>query len=392
MLYVGIDVAKRKHTCFMINEHGEVLSDVFTIQNSMEGFSELQRRIKVHQPRPSQENTRVGLEATGHYSDNIIAFLRRIGLGPIILNPLRVNLYLKGQNFRKTKTDKSDAKSIAKMIAAEKLTPHLSTSYHSEELKSLTRHRHRIVKNRSMHKVLYDRLLTIVFPELEGFISDTLGVTILKLMLEFPGAEAIRACHLTRLTNLVKTFSRGRYDKDWAIGFKELAAKSIGSTSPAKAYELKYVIRQIISLTEEVALVEKEIKSIVISSGTTLMTIPGIGYTIAAVILAEVGDITRFATPAKLQAFAGLDPTQYQSGQFEGKRNRMVKRGSSYLRWALLTASRIIGRYDKIFGEYLDRKIAEGKHYNSAMGHVAKKLVRVIFRIMNTGEVYLAKG
>jgi len=392
MLYVGIDVAKREHACFITNEDSEALTDVFMIENSKEGFLELQRQIIAHQPQPSHANTRVGLETTGHYSDNIIAYLRKIGLAPIILNPLKVSLYLKGQSLRKTKTDKSSARSIAKMIAAQKLTPHLPSSYHSDELKSLTRHRQRMVKNRSMYKVLYDRLLSIGFPELESFTADTLGKTILKLLLEFPSTEAISSCHLTRLTNLVRTYSRGRLDKDWAVGFKEVAKNSIGLVSSAKSYELKFIIRQIMSLTDEINHVEKEIKSLVINSGTTLITIPGIGYTLAAVILAEIGDITRFDTPAKLQAFAGLEPTQYQSGQYEGKRNHMVKRGSPYLRWALLMAARIIGRHDKTFSEYLDRKIAEGKHYNCAMGHVAKKLIRVIFRLMNTGEIYMAKA
>ena len=392
MLYIGIDIAKRKHACFITNEYGEALTEVFMIQNSKEGFLELKRQIKLYQPEPSSSNTKVGLEATGHYGDNVVAFLRKIGLEPLILNPLKVKLYLKGQSLRKTKTDKADARAIARMVMAEKITPHSPSSYHSEELKSLTRHRHRIVKNRSRHKVLYDRLISIVFPELESFTADTLGVTVLKLLLEFPSPEAIADCHLTRLTNLVKTFSHGRFDKDWAVGIRELAKNSIGTSSPAKELELKYTIRQITSLTNEIDLIEKEIKSLVISSGTTLLTIPGIGYTLAAVILAEIGDITRFETPAKLQAFAGLEPTQYESGQFVGKRNVMVKRGSPYLRWALLTAARIIGRHDKTFGEYLDRKIAEGKHYNNAMGHVAKKLIRIIFRMMNTGEIYLAKA
>jgi transposase len=388
MLYVGIDVAKRKHDCFITNENGEVLTDVFTIQNSKEGFQELFRQIKSHQPHPSPENTKVGLEATGHYSDNIVGFLRKIGLPPVILNPLHVSLYRKGQSLRKTKTDKSDARFIAKMLTREGFKPHSVSSYHSQELKSLTRHRHRMVKARSTFKVYYDRLLSIVFPELEGFVSNTLGVTVIKLLLEFPGSEQIAECHLTHLANIVETYSHGRHGKEWASELKELAKNSIGTNSKAKSLELKQVIRQIMSLSEEIELIESEIKALVDETGTPLLTIPGISYILAAIILAEVGDIGRFATPAKLQAFAGLDPTTYQSGQFTGNRDVMVKRGSTYLRWALLMAARTVSRYDNTFGEYLERKLSEGKHYNSAMGHVAKKLIRVIFCLMNTGEIY----
>jgi len=392
MLYVGIDVAKRKHDCVIMDREGRMLTNVFTIQNSKEGFFELQRQIKLLQSHPSSGNTKVGLEATGHYSDNIIAFLHEIGLPPIILNPLRVSLCQKAQDLRKLKTDKSDAKFIAKMIITENLTSGLQSTFHSQELKSLTRHRHRMVKNRSMYKVSYDRLLSIVFPELDDLVSDALGATVLQLFLELPSTEAIRNCHLTHLTNLVKTYSHGRFDKDWEIHLKKLAKDSIGLSSPAKARELQYTIRQIISLNNEIDLIEKEIKVHVIDSGTTLLTVPGISYTLAAIILAEIGDISRFETPSKLQAFAGLELTAYQSGQFTSSRNVMVKRGSTYLRWALLYAARNVCFRDKTFGDYLSQKIAEGKHYNNAMGHVAKKLVRVIFRLMKTDEVYLAKA
>jgi transposase len=391
MLYVGIDVSKHKHDCFITNADGEALTDVFAIPNSREGFEELHRRIKSHQRRPSQENTKVGLEATGHYSDNIIGFLRKIGLPPIILNPLRVNLYRKSESLRKTKTDKSDARFIAWMLIVKDPEPHLPSSYHSEELKSLTRHRHRMVKTRSMFKVSYDRLRSIVFPELEGFIKGPVSVTELMLLLELPTAKAIAECHLTRLATLAKTYSHGRRGKEWAKDLKELAKNSIGQHSPAKALEIQQTISQIMSFTNEIDVIDAEIKRLVNESGTSIMTIPGIGYTLAAIILAEVGDIARFATPEKLQAFAGLDPTTYQSGQFTGACNRMVKRGSTYLRWALLQAARLISRFDTTFGEYLSRKIDDGKHYNSAMGHVAKKLIRVIFKLMNTGEAYVAR-
>ena len=391
MLYIGIDVSKHKHDCFITNADGEVLADPFTIQNSREGFEELYRRIKSLMPRPSGENTKVGLEATGHYSDNITGFLRKNGLPPVILNPLQVKLYHKGESLRKTKTDKSDARYIAGMLIAKDLKPHSQSSYHSEELKSLTRHRHRMVWARSRFKVLYDRLRSIVFPELEHFVKCPGSVTELKLMLEFPTAKAIADCHLTRLSNLVETYSHGRHDREWTIKLKELAKNSIGSNSPAKALEMQQTIRQIISLSKEIDLIDAEIKTLVNDSGTSLMTIPGIGYTLAAIIMSEVGDVTRFATPAKLQAFAGLEPTTYQSGQFIGQRDVMVKRGSTYLRWALLQAARIASKHDTTFSEYLSRKVADGKHYNSAMGHVAKKLIRVIFKLMNTGEVYQAK-
>lgn len=392
MLYVGIDVAKRKHDCFIMDEHGETLEDVFTIQNSREGFEELRNRIESHVPCPSPGNTIVGLEATGHYSDNIVGFLRKIGLPPIVLNPLRVSLCQKSQSLRKTRTDKIAARFIAKMVMAEGLEPHLGQSYHRDELKSLTRYRQRMVKARSTLKVSYDRLLTICFPELEGFVGDTLGATMKKLLLEFPSARAIAGCHATRLANLAAGHSRGRYKKEWAVRLKELAKGSIGTHSPAKAFELQQTIRQIMYLDRDIEMVEKDIEAYVMMSGTTLTTIRGISYTFAAIIIAEIGDIFRFGSPGKLQAFAGLEPTRYQSGQYASNKDVMVKRGSKYLRWALVMAARSVSQHDSAFREYLGSKLAEGKHYNCAMGHVAKKLIRLVYHLMATGEDYQAKA
>ena len=388
MLYIGIDVSKHKHDCFITNSDGEVVKDVFTVRNSMEGFNELLENIREHQQTPSTENTKIGLEATGHYSDNIVRFLKRSNLSPIVLNPLRVNLYRKGQTLRKTKTDKSDARFIAKMLITEDVSVASLLPYDFEELKSLTRHRHRLVKIRSMYKISFDRLLNIVFPEFENYVSNTLGATEKNILLEMPTAKAIAGCHLTHLVNLAKTLSRGHHDKQWAINLKMLAENSIGSSSPAKALEMQQILRQIMSITNEIDIVENEIKMRVEESGSTLTTIPGVSYTLAGIIIAEIGDISRFESPAKLQAFAGLDPTTYQSGQYVGGKDVMVKRGSTYLRWALLMVARIISRSDSIFNEYLNKKISEGKHYNSAMGHVAKKLIRVIYHLMNSGEAY----
>ena len=249
-----------------------------------------------------------------------------------------------------------------------------------------------MIKAQSALKVSYDRLLSIIFPELEGFVSSTLGVTELQLLLELPNTAAIVGCHLTHLVNLVKTHSHGRHGREWAANLRELARSSVGSCSEAKAFELRQVIRQLLSITDEIKLLDAEIKKRVDESGTTIMSIPGISYKLAAVILAEVGDVARFDNPGKLQAFAGLDPTTYQSGQFTGNRDVMVKRGSTYLRWSLLMAARMTSKYDRTFGEYLGRKLAQGKHYNSAMGHVAKKLIRVIYHLMKTGSQYQAQA
>lgn len=391
MIYIGIDVAKLKHDCFITNSDGEVLQDVFTINNSMVGFTDLYESILNFEPDPSSQNIRIGLEATGHYSNNLVDFLMSKNLNPVVLNPLSTNLFRKGQSLRKTKTDKSDARFITMMLVTEGLKPYTPVSYHISELKTLTRHRFRMVQERSKLKISYTRIIDIVFPELHNVVCSIAQKSILLTLLELPNSTAISKCHLTRLVNLLEKNSHGRYHREKAIEVRELARNSIGSNSPALAFELQQVIRTILFLQNEISLLDKQIKNAVQELNSPIMSIPGISYTLAAMILAEIGDVERFDTPAKLLAFAGLEPSTHQSGQFVSSHASMVKRGSKYLRWAILTATRLVCMRDSTFKTYRDKKQMEGKHYFVAQSHTAKKLTRVIFYIIKNDQHFVAQ-
>lgn len=392
MLYVGIDVAKSKHDCFITNSDGEHLRDSFCIENSMKGFNELYSAICFFEPNPTFKNTKVGLEATGHYSNNIIDFLLTKNLNLVVLNPLQTNLYRKGQSLRKIKTDKSDARFIAKMLITEQLPSYSPVSYHISELKALTRHRFRLVQERSKFKVSYSRLIDIIFPELAANVWSTTQKSMLLTLSELPNTKAISECHLTHFSSVIIRNSHGKYGKEKASDLKQLARNSIGSNSPSLAFELQQIIRTILFLEEEIASLDKEIKKQVIALDMPLMSIPGISYVLASIIISEIGDIGKFDTPAKLLAFAGLEPSTFQSGNFTSDHARMVKRGSKYLRWALLTATRLVCMRDETFRSYRDKKLSEGKHYFVALSHTSKKLNRVIFYMLKSGETFISKA
>lgn len=392
MIYIGIDVAKHKHDCFITNSDGEVLRNVFTITNSMAGFQELHKTILSFEPNPTLQNTRIGLEATGHYSNNLIDFLLAKNLNPVVLNPLSTNLFRKGQSLRKTKTDKSDARFITMMLITEDVKPYIPVSYHIQELKSLTRHRFRMVQEKSKFKVSYARILDIVFPELHDIVWSTTQKSMLCTLLELPNTKAIAECHLTRFVNLLSNNSHGHYQKNKAIELRELARNSIGRNSPALAFELQQVIRTILFLQDEINLLDKQIKKIMQEIDSPVISIPGISYTLAAIILAEIGDISLFETPAKLLAFAGLEPSTYQSGKFTATHATMVKRGSKYLRWAILNAVRLVCMRDTTFKAYRDKKIGEGKHFFVALSHTAKKLIRVLFYLLKNNQRFVVQA
>ena len=274
---VGIDVSKDKHDCFILNSEGEILSDVFTIPNSLDGFTILLQRIR--DCSSSQDNIKVGLEATGHYSYNILGFLLDNGLATYVLNPLRTNLYRKSLSLRKTKTDRVDARTIASMLLSDAgLKPYTSTAYHNEELKSLTRYRFDKVKERAKLKSSVSRLVCILFPELEKLVPSLHIASVYALLEEFPSAKQVASAHLTRLKSLLETASKGRYKQEMALAIRNAARNSISSQMPAKSLELQHTIRLIRELDTEIAEIEEQIHSIMDELHSPITTIPGLGF------------------------------------------------------------------------------------------------------------------
>lgn len=381
MFLVGIDVAKDKHDCFICDSEGNVLKDVFTFSNDREGFNLLLSFIPT-----SSENVKVGLEATGHYSLNLINFLIDNGYSPVVFNPLQINLFRKAHTLRKTKTDKIDAKLIALMLSSSDAKPHLDLSYHVMELKSLTRYRSRLKDQLARLKISLARIIEIVFPELEDCVYSINQKSTMALLHEFPSKELIANAHLTRLTNVLKDNSRGKYSKDKALEIRDAAINSIGTSSDASSFELVQTIDMINFYSSKIDELDAKIKDIMIELESPILSIPGISYNLGSIILAEIVDINRFDTPAQLQAFAGLDPATHQSGKFIATGVSMVKRGSPYLRWAILNASRLIAMRDPCFKDYYQKKRKEGKHHFVALTHVAKKLIRVIFKLLKTNS------
>ena len=390
MILVGIDVSKDKHDCFIMNSDGEIFFDSFTILNNSAGFETLYQKIRSIEIDVSK--IKVGLEATGHYSYNLLGFLLDKGFPTYVINPLLSNLYRKSLSLRQTKTDKIDSRMIAYMLVSDvDIQPYSVTSYHNEDLKSLTRYRFTKVQERAKLKTSIARLVNILFPELEGMFSSLHIATVYALLQEFPGATHIASAHLTRLSNLLNAVSKGRFGKSTAIELKNAAKHSIASSMPAKSLELRHTISLINELNSEIGEIETEIRKLMDELNSSILTIPGIGYDMGAMILAEIGDLSKFDSPDKILAYAGLSPTTYQSGYFNSPHSKMEKRGSKYLRYALFNATKYVCIWDPTFSEYLAKKRAEGKHYYVALSHAAKKLVRLIYAMEKSHTSYIPK-
>ena len=304
-----------------------------------------------------------------------------------VSKPSCTNLYRENLSLRNKKTSTwTHEQSLLCCDVCLKL--YINITYHHEEPKSLNRYTFDKVKERAKLKSSISRLVCILFPELEKLVPTLHMVSVYALLEEFPGAKQIAGAHLTRLKALLETASKGRYKRDVALQIREAARNSIGSRMPAKSLELQHTICLIRELDTEISEIENQIQSIMKELHSPITTIPGVGFRMAAMILAEVGDFTRFASPDKLLAYAGMSPSTYQSGQLKNCYPHMEKRGSRYLRYALYNATKYVCLWDPTFSAYLAKKLTEGKHYNVALSHASKKLVRLIFAMEKSRQPY----
>ena len=384
MIYVGIDIASEKHDCCILGEHNKKLES-FSFSNTRDGFISLLAACKKY---AEPEQTKIGLESTGIYGDNLRDFLRRNGYEIRTFNPLLIKKSIQATTLRKTKTDKSDASFLASYLARELPDPDPQISYHISELKSLTRARFSVVGACSKAKTQLKALLVQVFPEFHTAFSDVFGVAAIAILRKYPTAKKLSAARKAAVAKILSEASRHRLGEEKAAMLIDLAKNSVGCHSETKALEMQYYLDQIELNTAYIRRYEAAIREIMNEIDSPITTIPGIGLVLGAMILAELGDVTRFATPEKVLAFAGLDPSIYQSGKYTPASGTMVKRGSPQLRWALLMAARTTIVHNPNIAIYYQKKLSEGKHYNVICSHIAKKLVRILYSLLKKNTPY----
>ena len=378
MIYVGIDIAKLNHYATAISSDGEVLLEPFKFTNDNDGFCLLASKLNSFE----KDQIIIGLESTAHYGNNLLMFLVPKGYNVCLINPIQT-AQMRKNNIRKTKTDKVDTIIICKVLM---MHPHRFVTLYDiglMQLKNLGRFRQKIVKQRTRLKIQLTSYVDQVFPELQYFFKSGIHHKgCYALLKEAPTPDAIASMHLTHLTHLLKAASKGHFQKETAVELRVLAQKSVGSSDKSLSIQITQSIEQIELLDRQLELIESEMKDIVTSLDSVIMTIPGIGYVNGGMILGEIGDITRFSNPSKLLAFAGLDPSVYQSGNFEAMHTRMSKRGSRALRYALINAAHNVVKNNRTFNNYYHQKVSEGRSHYNALGHCAGKLVRIIYKML----------
>lgn len=376
MYFIGIDISKYKHDCCIISAADQKVVSKVTIKNNKSGFDEL---LAIINSLSNPEDIRIGFESTAHYALNLELFLENSLLTFMEVNPVLISEYKKSKTLRRTKTDSVDCESIARWLMTVEYKPHSKGFYHAYSLKSLTRLRDRLIRQRSFYLVKITNVLDHTFPEFKPFFNERLSKTALYLLENYGSAEKMARMNSASYEKL-RSISRGKFSPQQFLQLKELATNTIGVNNSIFDVELNSLLSLYKSLVKEIDTIEKEIQKLIEEVHPHYMSIPGIGPLSAAVIYSEYGDISNFSNPGQMLAFAGIEPGINESGT-ESHGGKMVKRGSSQLRYTLINCCLPLIRFDMTFATYYAKKRGEGKPHRVAITHVAKKLIRVIYAL-----------
>ena len=385
MFLLGIDIAKLNHVASCIDSStNEIVFSNFKFKNDFKGFSTLLDKIKTFDTK----NLIIGLESTSHYGENLINFLFKQHFKVALINPLQTS-HLRKANIRDAKNDNLDSLNIAKSLIFAKLNFISEKNINCFSLKKLTRFRSSLIKQRSKAKIQLTSLLDLLFPELQYlFKSKIHSKAIYSLLKKYPSAEEIAALKDDEISNLLYASSKGHFKKEKSIELKSLAKTTVGIKDTSISLHLIQLIELIELYTKQIKDIEIKITDTVNKLDTTLLSVPGISIIACAIILGETNNFENFSSSKKLLAFAGLDPKIRQSGNFNASSCRMSKKGSPYLRYALIFTAWNIVRHSEKFNKYYFLKCSQGKSHYNALGHVAHKLVRILFTLIKKNISY----
>lgn len=374
MYYVGIDISKYKHDCFICTETGEVIQENLSFANTNEGFCELLNLLK---SLDNSKQIRIGFEATGHYGMNLKLFLEKNNYSFMEFNPALVKKFIAGQTLRRTKTDKKDAIQITKYLISVDYKPHPTQFYHKYSLKSLTRLREKLVKQRSYYEVQITNILDVTFPELKPAFDNSFSATLFFILNKYKTAEKIANM---RDYESIKKVSHGKFPYAKFLKIKELSKNTVGECNDIFEFELTCLLTLHSTIQKEIKELESKIEEIIKELDPPTLSIKGIGIISCAGIIAEFGDISRFKSADAMVAFAGLEPSISESGT-ESHTGKMVKHGSGHLRYYLMNVAEYVFLHEPIFTEYYYKKRNEGKCHRVVCNHIAKKLIRIIYKL-----------
>ncbi len=392
MFFIGIDIGKNNHVASMMDDSGRVIFKAFSFPNTSEGGQALFTKISSYSSDTSCFE--IGMEATGHYWLSVYSFLFEKGFLLHVINPIQTDGWRRGTEIRKRKNDIIDSVLIADLIRYGQFVETRLADEDLFSLRTLTRFRTYLVESISDLKRKVVCVLDQVFPEYQAVFSDIFGKTSKEILLKFSSPLDFESVSSETLAELLARLSRQKLGADKAEQLKSAASSSFGITFAKNsfAFQLKTLIEQITFIEKQVKETESEISRFMEKLNSPVTTITGIGSVTGAAIISEIGDISKFDSPKKLVAFAGIDASVSQSGEFEATHNVMSKRGSPYLRKAIFQAALVAVFKDPVLSAYYQKKKAEGKHHLTCIGAVSRKLCYIIYAVLKNNQPYVPKA
>lgn len=391
MFLVGIDIGKNNHTFSMVDKDtGEILSLPSHFENNQKGFLSLINKLSNY----TKSDILIGMEDTGHYHFTLLKYLLDNRYTVALINPTTTDLTRKLQGDI-SKNDPLDSLTICDVISSNnRKKPYRITTVNRFDLyeqKQLTRHHHNLKEELNIYKNRLQKCIDVVFPEFNSLFRSKYGIVYMNILKNFSSAHAVANADIPALR---KCFEFKKQGKRIALSpelLKSAAKASVGIHSIAEEIQIRHLVRQIELLEDQISEIDERIEEFSIQNNSTILSIPGISHFSGTSILAELGDICNYSKPSQIIKFAGVAPYHYQSGQFTAQHTAITKKGSRYLRKTLYQIILPVIFRNEVFRVYYNKKLSEGKTHRCAQGHCIRKLLRIIFHLLTSGQQFSPK-
>ena len=388
MILVGIDIGKNQHTFSMVDkETGEILSNPSDFNNNQEGFLLLIKKMSNY----TKSELLIGMEDTGHYHFALLKYLLDSQYTVALINPTTTDLTRKLQGGI-TKNDPLDSLTICDVIGSnQRKKPYRITKINRFDLyeqKQLTRHHHNLKEELNIYKCRLQKCIDIVFPEFNSLFRSKYGIVYMNILKTFSSADAVANADIRNIRKCFEFKGQGKRISLSAEQLKRTAKSSIGIPSAAEEIQIRHLVSQIELLEEQLSEIDKKIEEFSLQNNSPILSIPGISHFSGTSILAELGDICNYSKASQIIKFAGVAPYHYESSQFTAQHTAITKKGSRYLRKTLYQIILPVIIHNEVFYAYYNKKLAEGKGHRCAQGHCIRKLLRIIYHLLSTGQQF----
>lgn len=388
MILIGIDIGKNQHTFSIVNkETGEILSSPSLFNNNQEGIQSLIRKLSSF----AKSELLIGMEDTGHYHFPLLKYLLDRRYTVALINPTTTDLTRKLQGGI-TKNDPLDSLTICDVIGSnQRKKPYRITKVNRFDLyeqKQLTRHHHNLKEELNIYKNRLQKCIDIVFPEFNSLFRSKYGIVYMNVLKIFASAEKIANSDIRTIRKCFEYNGRGKRIQLSAEQLKTTAKGSVEIPSVAEEIQIRHLVSQIEMIEEQLSEIDKKIEEFSLQNNSPILSIPGISHFSGTSILAELGDICNYTKASQIIKFAGVAPYHYESSQFQAQHTAITKKGSRYLRKTLYQIILPVINHNKVFTAYYNKKLAEGKGHRCAQGHCVRKLLRIIYHLLSTGQSF----